>query len=300
MAVENRAAARPTRVLVLGGGGPVGRAWEAGLISGFIDRGIDLTAADRVIGTSAGAVVGAHLAITTNSLGSPPEIEDAPSVLPDKLTTLAAAMARASMSPNREPILAEIGKITLDSPMISEAASLSRSVFAPFTGQVWPEKLRVTAVNARTGKFRVWDGSSGIQLNRAIAASMAAPCVWPPITIDGERYIDGAIHSTLNADLAIGYDLALTVSCFGLASETTPPFFKALNACVPAELDAVRKCGASLIAIEPQAEFLILARNGSAMMDGRLANEAWHLGRLAANEQSDRVRRGWNGDAVAN
>lgn len=50
------------RALVLGGGGPVGIAWESGLIAGLAKAGIDVSQADFVIGTSAGAFVGALLA----------------------------------------------------------------------------------------------------------------------------------------------------------------------------------------------------------------------------------------------
>lgn len=49
--------------LVLGGGGPVGEAWESGVIAGLADRGIYLSRMDRIIGTSAGAIVGARLAM---------------------------------------------------------------------------------------------------------------------------------------------------------------------------------------------------------------------------------------------
>lgn len=53
----------PTRALVLGAGGPVGRAWELGVASGFIAQGVTLRTADAIIGTSAGAIAGAHLAL---------------------------------------------------------------------------------------------------------------------------------------------------------------------------------------------------------------------------------------------
>jgi NTE family protein len=50
-----------TRALVLGGGGVAGIAWELGLLSGWAAEGVDVTAADLVVGTSAGSVVGAQL-----------------------------------------------------------------------------------------------------------------------------------------------------------------------------------------------------------------------------------------------
>ena len=52
-----------TRALVLGGGGPVGIAWESGLMAGLAQAGVDLGQADFTMGTSAGSFVGARLAL---------------------------------------------------------------------------------------------------------------------------------------------------------------------------------------------------------------------------------------------
>ena len=41
--------------LVLGGGGSTGHAWLIGVIAGLFDSGLDVTAADLTIGTSAGS-----------------------------------------------------------------------------------------------------------------------------------------------------------------------------------------------------------------------------------------------------
>lgn len=67
---------RGSRALVLGGGGPVGRAWELGMMDGFAGQGIDLGTADLIIGTSAGAVVGALLALK-QGFGAPMKIDTA-------------------------------------------------------------------------------------------------------------------------------------------------------------------------------------------------------------------------------
>ena len=56
---ENRAV---DRALILGGGGPVGEAWESGVIVGLMEKGIAYHVADLIVGTSAGAIVGARLA----------------------------------------------------------------------------------------------------------------------------------------------------------------------------------------------------------------------------------------------
>jgi NTE family protein len=50
-----------SRALVLGGGGLTGIAWETGVLMGLGDRGLDVGRWDAVVGTSAGAIVGARL-----------------------------------------------------------------------------------------------------------------------------------------------------------------------------------------------------------------------------------------------
>ncbi|SFL72667.1 patatin-like phospholipase family protein [Geodermatophilus ruber] len=85
-------------------------------------------------------------------------------------------------------------------------ASRGRSGSSP----AWPRPgspdraLVVTAVDAATGEFRPLDRSSGVPLLQAVAASCAVPGIYPPITIEGRRYVDGGMRSTANADLAEG------------------------------------------------------------------------------------------------
>ena len=283
-----------SRALVLGGGGPVGQAWEIGLVDGLAGQGIDLGTADLIIGTSAGAVVGARLALKLGFAG-PPKIDAQPPVHSGSMIDLAIAMARAAQSPEPEPIRAEIGKMALNAQTISEEAFVSRSMFAPFVGQAWPNQFRATTVNARTGQLQVWDASLDAPLERAIAASTAAPCIWPPITINGERYIDGGVRSLLNADLVIGFDIVIAVSCFPLTArdEAGPAFFRAMNAAPLAELDAVRGGGATLAVIEPHSEFHVLTKHGAAMMDSNLVPEAYRLGHITAVGEAKSVRRVW-------
>ena len=51
------------RALVLGSGGPIGIAWQAGLLAGLAESGVDLADADFIVGTSAGSFVGAQIAM---------------------------------------------------------------------------------------------------------------------------------------------------------------------------------------------------------------------------------------------
>jgi NTE family protein len=52
--------------LVLGGGGSAGNAWEIGVIAGLFDAGLDVTEADLIIGTSAGATVAVQITSATH------------------------------------------------------------------------------------------------------------------------------------------------------------------------------------------------------------------------------------------
>jgi NTE family protein len=57
---------QPAKALILGGGGTTGIAWEMGLILGLHDGGVDVTDADLIIGTSAGATVGVQISSGLN------------------------------------------------------------------------------------------------------------------------------------------------------------------------------------------------------------------------------------------
>jgi NTE family protein len=47
----------------------------------------------------------------------------------------------------------------------------------------------------------------------AVAASCAVPGVWPPVSINGHRYMDGGgVRSLTNADLAAGCDRILVIT----------------------------------------------------------------------------------------
>jgi NTE family protein len=128
------------------------------------------------------------------------------------LSELLAAIARAVRSSEPEIERAKIGAFAIEAQTVSEEDSIARTVFAKIRGHSWAMRFRATAVNAHTGKLQVWDASSGATLERAVASSAAIPGVWPPITIKGERYIDGGVRSMLNADLASGCDIVIVVS----------------------------------------------------------------------------------------
>ncbi|MFG1681461.1 patatin-like phospholipase family protein [Nonomuraea sp. NPDC049269] len=197
------------RALVLGGGGVTGIAWELGMLAGLAEHEVDLSSADVVISTSAGAVVGAQLACGLDLRQRyeaqlvPVAGETAPQGVAKALLKLAWASVRAGT--DAQAFRERMGRMALKAKTPSEEERL-RTVAEWLGGATeWPTReLLITAVDAASGEFAMFDAASGADLVRAVAASCSSPGVRPPITIGERRYTDGGIRSPLNLDLAKG------------------------------------------------------------------------------------------------
>src|ERR1700735_1602299 len=112
------------RALVLGGGGVTGAAWELGLLAGLAGLGVDLAAADLVVGTSAGAVTGAQLrsGVALDSLYerqlTPPAGEIAARLGPAVIARMAWIMLT---SPDQVRARARLGAMALRARTVPEA-----------------------------------------------------------------------------------------------------------------------------------------------------------------------------------
>jgi len=196
------------RALVLAGGGVAGIAWLLGLVETLRAEGVDLTAPDLILGTSAGACVGAQLA--TGQLAAAvamQEREDTAEIYVDvDLQAFLAEIAElAKGAADEAELMRRYGKAALAHPTVGEAAR-KVAVAARLPSQTWPDQpLRLTAVEAASGALVVFDRESGVPLVDAVTASCAVPLVWPPATIGDKRYLDGGTRSFTNADLATGY-----------------------------------------------------------------------------------------------
>ena len=213
-----------TYALVLGGGGVTGIAWETGLLRGLLEAGIDLTAADAIVGTSAGSVVGAQVA-TGASLEElylrQVTLGHAPHERPPNLGPLMKFFAgrgpepdasRAQARPSREVLAWIGGQARAASTKVSEAGRL-KVIKSRLPVHEWPERpLLITAIDTADGSLVVWERASGVPLPLAVASSCAVPWVYPPVGINGRRYMDGGVRSATNADLAAGYRLVLVVA----------------------------------------------------------------------------------------
>lgn len=203
------------RALVLGSGGVTGVAWETGLLLGLAEAGIDLSTADLFIGTSAGAVVAAQVTsgVALEKLFAM-QIAETPGEIAAHLGLAAIVQIVLAMAlpGNRQQARARLGRAALRAKTVPE--SQRRDVIKNrLPNHDWPQqRLLITAVNVATGASIVFDANSGVPLIDAVAASCAVPLVWPPMTINGQRYMDGGIRSGTNADLAQGYERVVVIA----------------------------------------------------------------------------------------
>jgi NTE family protein len=275
------------RALVLGGGGITGIGWEIGLLAGLAEAGLDLTSADLVVGTSAGSVVGAQI------LAGVP-IEDLYAAqLRDATGEIAAKMGpgvlvrfvAASLWPRDERrSRARLGRAALAARTVPE--SERRAVIERrLPSRSWPERqLLVTAVDAETGEAVVFDRSGGVSLADAVAASCAVPLVWPPITINGRRYIDGGVRSVANADLATGCDRVIVLAPVTVALRRTGRISSQLLSLGP----GVRS---SVVSPDAQAREAI----GRKVLDPAYRAASTRAGRAQAAGVAQAVAAVWSG-----
>jgi NTE family protein len=211
------------RALVLGGGGVAGIAWTTGLLFGFSEHGVDLRTAELIVGTSAGSAVAAQLSsgLSLKDLFDR-QVEPAQQTRelapnPHLFELFERALLTAINSRDRSQQTRHIGRWALEAPTVTEAER--RAVIAErLPSHAWPNSmLLIVAVDTETGETKIFDRLSGTSLVDAVSASCAVPGIWPPVTIDGRRYMDGGARSSDNADLALGYARTVIVSPMGTA-----------------------------------------------------------------------------------
>jgi NTE family protein len=207
--------------LVLGGGGVAGISWITGLLAGLADTGQEVTAVDTIVGTSAGSTVAAQLGsgLSLEELyarQTEPGLQAAEIMVEVDLADFSAQLAGLLRDAVAGPQMRRaLGRFALDAATVSEPQR--RAVIeSRLPSHAWPERaLKIVAVDAESGQPRVFDKASGVSLVDAVTASCAVPGVWPPVTIQGRRYVDGGVLSNENADYAAGASRVLVLAPLG-------------------------------------------------------------------------------------
>lgn len=259
------------RALVLGGGGSAGNAWEIGIVAGLLAGGVDVTRADLIIGTSAGATVAAQI-----TAADPAELLDAILRAPlrhsgggraatgpivDHMERTGRIIASAV---DAGDMRRRMGAAALElEPTGDESGTRWReTVAARLPDPRWPERrILLTAIDARTGDPVVFDRHSGVELVDAVAASTSNGFGVPPYALGDSRLLDGGYRRNENADLAAGHRRVLVLSPFGGRSRHPPEWGLDLATQV-AEL---RAAGSSVHTVFPDAASL--SAFGGNMMD---------------------------------
>jgi NTE family protein len=293
-----------SRALVLGGGGPVGIAWESGLLAGLAQAGVDLGAAEFTVGTSAGSFVGARLAMGAETaalaepiLGdaaSPVQSTDRGGRAPPDMSKMMRLMSAAQQgAQDAEAARVELGAFALEAQTIDEDAFI-RSFGKSFAGlpeDAWPQRgFACTAVDTATGAFQLWTRDSGVGVVRAVASSCSVPGVYPPITLKGRRWMDGGVRSPTNADLAAGHERVVVISV--MPREFTPGaslvrMFESLDA----EVEKLEAGGAQVVVVSPTPESQTAM--GGNLMDFRKRADAARAGLAQGAAMADELRGFW-------
>lgn len=207
------------RGLVLGGGGVAGIAWELGVLLGIRDGapGLlpSLVDSDVIIGTSAGAAVGAQITsgVDLADLYAAQLRAESAEIEVDVDAEALAASYEGAVRGAKSALVARrrLGELALAADAVPEEVRRA-AIEARLPSLNWPDRtLLLTAIDAASGELTVFTRDGDVPLVDAVAASCAVPGVWPPSTIGARRFIDGGMRSVTNVDLAAGCDCIVVV-----------------------------------------------------------------------------------------
>jgi NTE family protein len=280
--------------LVLGAGGVMGGAWLTGGLDALAtETGWDPATADRIVGTSAGSMMGALLAagvppwfMVAHSAGETFDgVQDAGGRPQREASRSAGAVyridrgARLPIGPGSWRLaLSSLSNPTRRTPAMLFGGSLPRGVIStePLKDTIrrvvpegWVDHpgTWILACDYASGSRVAFgrDGAPQADLADAVAASCAIPGFFAPVEIGGREYVDGGLHSTSNLDVLRDEALDLVI-CLNPTSSLHPPqawnpaerVAAALRSVsgrrLGSEARGLREAGTRVVLIQPLAE----------------------------------------------
>ena len=291
----------------------LGEAWMMGVLAGIEDgASLDLRDCEAFVGTSAGAIVAAHLVAgksprRPSSMSTDIELGGAAPARGLAVAAVAAARragqtalaASATFAPLALGVAAPGGALVralllrgLPRPPDTLAALRDQ---VERSGARFDGRLRVTAVDRGSGR-RVVFGSPGAPIasvGEAVEASCTVPWLFAPVTIGTREYVDGGVWSPTNLDAApAGRDthvLCLNPTASLATRHTMLTVMRNVaRSAVSVEALALRRRGARVRTIAPNAE--CAAAMGSNFMDqeprSRVLSAGYRQGLLVASDGS--------------
>lgn len=231
--------------LVLGGGGLVGMGYHAGALKALEDSGVDPAAADLIIGTSAGSVMGAYLRAGWTPTdffdyahGRHPNAEKTSDEQKEMVRELFTPMYENGSQRARRAIGSLFaaaasrglwrkvgGRVPTSAlrrafPSGMYSTQRTRERLEAELGPDWPEgELYCCASDLYSGRRVAFGHPDAPQapLHLAVLASTAIPGVFPPVKIGDRHYVDGGVLSATSLDLAAdeGCDAIICIAPLG-------------------------------------------------------------------------------------
>jgi NTE family protein len=235
--------------LVLGGGGLIGMGYHAGSLKALDDFGIDPASADVIVGTSAGSVMGAYLAVgwtpddfvdyahgrhpsvakeVTDNQGVPTVFIPLYKSAPERIARSIGSMFAVASSRGYVNRITK-GRVPLPFLRHTFPAGLysttdTRLRLEDDLSVEWPDRdVYLCAADLYTGE-RVAFGhpdAPDATLADAVLASTAIPGIFPPVKIGDRQYVDGGIVSATSLDLAVaaGCETIVCIAPLGYRNE---------------------------------------------------------------------------------
>ena len=276
----------PSIGLVLGAGGVVGQAYQAGVLSALQrETGWDPRQAAIIVGTSAGSVTGAALRVGVPATDLAASLYGVPTsrrggailrrILPADVEPLPTPSVRSLLRPWNLPSAALITRVARRPlafrPDVAAMTLLPKGQIDiserargldEHMGSRWPDGLRICTVRRSDGARVVFGrtGAPPARLAAAVLASCAIPGYFQPVDIGGTEYVDGGVHSATNADVlrSEGLDVVVVVSSMsaahGSANGADGWLRRSVHRRMEREVARLQEAGVLVIRLEPGAE----------------------------------------------
>ena len=301
--------------LVLGGGGLIGMGYHAGALKALDEFGVDPTAADIMVGTSAGSIMASYMRsgwtptdFVDYAHGRHPDAERDDSGNRDEVRRLFVPMWKG----NSERVRRLIGS--------GFAAVSSRGYWGRIGGRVpgawwrrnfpagmystdetrerltndlpseWPDRpTYICATDLYTGKLVAFGrkGSPKASLPDAVLASTAIPAVFPPVRIAGRSYVDGGVTSATSLDLAAadGCDVIVCIAPLGYRRDETPPSLRLFGPMIVRSMFA-RTLRKEVMAAREKGKDVFVIRPWLAELEAHGTNSMRYFDRVALVESA--------------
>ncbi len=258
----------PKIALALAGGGPLGAIYEIGAMCALEEslNGLNFSKLDHYVGVSAGGFIVAALAngMTPRELcASFIENDSEPSETFDPSWLMEPAYSefvrRGIMLPGliasalwhvtfgRKSILTALEQL---SPGLPTGVFSNKAVDTQLARLFSREgrtndfrklktKLTLVATNLDSGEAAPFGrpGWDHVPISQAVQASSALPGLFPPVEIDDQYYVDGALKKTMHASVALddGVDLMICLNPLVPFDATSPQVAKVMQRGIPSE-----------------------------------------------------------------